>query len=329
MSDNLERSPGNGTSQRALPDLQATGQPRRSRQVLLTAVLTLILGLAAYLRLAGLGDESFWLDEGYTVAFTGLPFRKMMAYIATRDVHPPLYYILIKFWRNLGDSEVILASPFRRIRRRRGGLHVVPGGGTLGGRCRRRVLASPRHIRGGDLVFAGSQDVQPPASAHRPVSPVFPQVRLAFPVCRRGRTRQFPPHVPPLRDCVGLTVFTLALLYTHNVAIFLWGAQLFAGGLLGLVPLVRSRRRRSGGDSANPAFRQSAFRQWIVCQAVIGVLLPALASGPVRPERQRALPVLGSNGRTWTRCGRSSDSCLRVGGYGMSPSYGTPQSSSS
>ena len=111
MSDNLERSPGHDSSERALPGFQATGQPRRSRQVLLTVVLTFILGLAAYLRLAGLGAESLWLDEGYTVAFTGLPFRKMMVYIATRDVHPPLYYILIQFWRYLGDSEVMLRFP--------------------------------------------------------------------------------------------------------------------------------------------------------------------------------------------------------------------------
>src|SRR3989304_5512375 len=111
MVDNPELSPASGSSLRDFSCPEETLQARKWSQVFLTVTLAFILGLAAYLRLVGLGDESFWMDEGYTMAYTGLPFTKMIAYIATRDVHPPLYYILIKFWRTLGDSEAFLRLP--------------------------------------------------------------------------------------------------------------------------------------------------------------------------------------------------------------------------
>ena len=80
-------------------------------QVFPTIVLTVVLGIAVYVRLLGLGAESFWLDEGYSLACTELPFRKRIAYIATRDVHPPLYYILFTIWRSTGNSEMWLRIP--------------------------------------------------------------------------------------------------------------------------------------------------------------------------------------------------------------------------
>jgi uncharacterized membrane protein len=237
---------------------------RKWAQLFLTVVLTLILGLAAYLRLAGLGTESLWLDEGYTVAFTGLPFRKMMAYIATRDVHPPLYYILIKIWRNLGDSEVLLRLP-----------SVVFGVAAVAymwsmveehwGAA--AATASSLLLATSEMAIYYSQEARM-YSLLLLLTVLSLRCFLRFVALFRfagedGQGNSFPRATA--RDCVGLTVFTLALLYTHNVAVFLWGAQLFAGGLLGVVPIVRSRGRRSGVDKANPS-----FRQWLVCQAVIG-----------------------------------------------------------
>ena len=104
MVDNPELSPASGSSLRDFSCPEETLQARKWSQVFLTVTLSCILGLAAYLRLAGLGDESFWMDEGGTMAYTGLPFTKMIAFIATRDANPPLYYILIKFWRNLAPQ---------------------------------------------------------------------------------------------------------------------------------------------------------------------------------------------------------------------------------
>jgi uncharacterized membrane protein len=246
-------------------------QARKWGQLFLTVVLTFILGLAAYLRLAGLGTESLWLDEGYTVAFTGLPFGKMMAYIATRDVHPPLYYILIKIWRYLGDSEAFLRFP-----------SVVFGIAAVA-----YMWAMVEEHWGAAAAAASSLLLATSAMAiyYSQEARMYSLLLLLTVLSLRcflrfvslfrfagedGQGNSFPRATA--RDCAGLTVFTLALLYTHNVAVFLWGAQLFAGGALGLQLFVRSRRKRSGGDIVGPGFLHGSFRQWLICQAVIGVL---------------------------------------------------------
>jgi hypothetical protein len=267
MNDNPELSPASGSSQRTFSCPEVTIQAqRKSFQILSTATLAFILGFAAYLRLAGLGDESFWMDEGYTMAYTGLPFTKMIAYIATRDVHPPLYYILIKFWRTLGDSEAFLRLPSAVF-----GIAAVAYMWSLVKEHWGTAAATAS-----SLLLATSEVAIWYSQENRMYSLVLLLTVLSLRFflrfvalfqCAGEDGQGNPAPRAALRDCLGVTVFTLALLYTHSVTIFLWGTQLLVGGLLGLIPLIRSRRRRSGGDSGNPA-----FRQWILCQAVIGVL---------------------------------------------------------
>jgi hypothetical protein len=271
MIDHPEQSPTRGSLLCALSHSEETLQTRKSYQVLITFLLAFILGLAAYLRLAGLGDESFWYDEGYTMAYTGLPFTKMITYIATRDAHPPLYYILIKFWRNLGDSEAFLRLPSAVF-----GIAAVGYMWSLVKEHWGTTAATAS-----SLLLATSEVAIWYSQENRNYSLVLLLTVLSLRFFLRfvalfqctGEDGQGDPAPrAPLRDCLGITVFTLALLYTHNVTIFLWGTQLLLGGLLGLRTLVRSRRGRSGGDSGKPVFRNIAFRQWILCQAVIGVL---------------------------------------------------------
>ena len=271
MSDNLERSSGNGSSQNAFPDLKATVQTRKSPRVLLTFALTFILGIATYLRLSGLDSKSFWLDEGYTVAFTQLPFRKMIGYIATRDPHPPLYYILIKIWRNLGDSEMFLRLPSAVF-----GVAAVAYMWSMV-----EEHWGPAAAAAASLLLATSSVAIYYSQEARMYSLLLLLTVLSLRFFLRfvglfrftGEDGQGdPPPRAAAWDCLGLIVFTLALLYTHNVAVFLWGAQLFVGGVLGLQLLVRSHRGRSGSRLGNPGFRHSAFRQWIICQAVVGAL---------------------------------------------------------
>src|SRR3990172_565152 len=264
MIDNPELSPASGSSQRTFSCPEETLQTRKPFQVLLTLLLAFILGLAAYLRLAGLGDESFWFDEGGTMAYTGLPFTKMIAFIATRDANPPLYYILIKFWRNLGDSEAFLRLPSAVF-----GIAAVAymwslvkehwGAAT--------ATASSLLLATSEMAIWYSQENRM-YSLVLLLTVLFLQFFLRFVAlfqCTGEDGQGNPAPRATLRDCLGVTVCTIALLYTHSMTIFLWGTQLLLGGLLGLIPLVRSRRRRSGGDSANPAFRNIAFRQWILC----------------------------------------------------------------
>lgn len=53
------------------------------------------LGLAALLvRLYGLTHESLWLDEGYTLLFSGLPMKRVLL-VGGAHEHPPLYYTIV------------------------------------------------------------------------------------------------------------------------------------------------------------------------------------------------------------------------------------------
>jgi len=79
------------------------GQTRRSK---LTLLLLVILLLASFgLRVYRLGDKSVWWDEG----LAAWAARQSLADIArwtAADVHPPLYFWMLHFWRRAsGDSE--------------------------------------------------------------------------------------------------------------------------------------------------------------------------------------------------------------------------------
>jgi hypothetical protein len=60
--------------------------------------------VAAALRLVGLGHESFWFDEVWSVLQVQLGASELLASLATSDVHPPLYSLLLWLWVRLGDS---------------------------------------------------------------------------------------------------------------------------------------------------------------------------------------------------------------------------------
>src|SRR5262245_26032589 len=67
-----------------------------------------VLGLAFALRVYRLDWQSFWYDEGVTAFMVG---RDPVAIIeaAARDIHPPLYYLWIRFWSIfVGSSEFAL-----------------------------------------------------------------------------------------------------------------------------------------------------------------------------------------------------------------------------
>ncbi len=73
-------------------------------------LLILILALAAFLRFYLLDGQSFWNDEGNSarIAERSLP---LITAAAAGDIHPPLYYYLLHFWRGVfGSSEFALRS---------------------------------------------------------------------------------------------------------------------------------------------------------------------------------------------------------------------------
>jgi len=63
-----------------------------------------IIGLAAAVRFYDATKSAIWHDEGYSLMLSSRNLGGIWAGTA-RDVHPPLYYVLLHGWRNLfGDS---------------------------------------------------------------------------------------------------------------------------------------------------------------------------------------------------------------------------------
>ena len=81
----------------------------RPRGLLLIA-LVVCLWLAGWLRFCHVGAQSYWNDEGNSLALAGRGVPAILE-AAAADIHPPAYYLALKVWRALtGDSEFALRS---------------------------------------------------------------------------------------------------------------------------------------------------------------------------------------------------------------------------
>lgn len=65
--------------------------------------------LALAVRMWRIGAESLWLDEATSLFLARKPVLDVIAWTA-KDIHPPLYYLLLHFWQVLGESEAVLRS---------------------------------------------------------------------------------------------------------------------------------------------------------------------------------------------------------------------------
>lgn len=69
-----------------------------------------IFGLATALRLHDIGAQSLWYDEGNSARIAERTIR-LIVEGAGADIHPPGYYLLLKFWRDVfGEREWALRS---------------------------------------------------------------------------------------------------------------------------------------------------------------------------------------------------------------------------
>ena len=87
----------------------ADSELRVTRTPVLTGALLLILLLGMGLRLYELDADSLWLDELKAVITSRLDFVSMLNYQAEESVHPPLLYIITRFFLTLlgGDDFVV------------------------------------------------------------------------------------------------------------------------------------------------------------------------------------------------------------------------------
>ncbi len=75
---------------------------------LIRLVVSVLLGLGVCWHVMGLDDRSLWFDEAFSWRLISFSWTEMIAR-ARQDVHPPLYYIILKLWTGLlGDSVLVM-----------------------------------------------------------------------------------------------------------------------------------------------------------------------------------------------------------------------------
>ena len=69
----------------------------------------------AVFRFYQIGSESIWIDEYHsiTLALSGGPLQIVRA--AAADVHPPLYFLLLRFWLDLFSDSLASARGFSAV----------------------------------------------------------------------------------------------------------------------------------------------------------------------------------------------------------------------
>jgi len=80
----------------------------RTRRVLLRNPFIWVAALtvaALFVRLLGIGDESLWLDEAYTLLFSQLPIDRVIT-VGGAHEEPPLYYLLVHALMRVYDSPI-------------------------------------------------------------------------------------------------------------------------------------------------------------------------------------------------------------------------------
>ena len=70
-----------------------------------------IAALAFALRIWHLGARSLWMDEGDSVGFARMSWLAFFHLLNVREVNMALYYVFLRGWLHLGDSEFFLRLP--------------------------------------------------------------------------------------------------------------------------------------------------------------------------------------------------------------------------
>jgi len=223
-----------------------------------TGLLVAVLAVGLLLRFCGLGSQSIWEDEAYSVEIASQAPSALIAETARRDFNPPLYYLVLHgALRLFGRSEFCVRLPSAVF----GFLCLVAlyavGRATLG---RRAAVVATLVLAVSAFHIIYSQE----ARAYSLMS-LLSLVSVCFfwrLLCRADAA-----------SSVGYVLASALLLYTHYYGIFVLAAQNLYLLLLALLP--RDARALTA-------------RRWLALQGAVMLLfapwLPALA-GQLRRQQ--------------------------------------------
>ncbi len=73
--------------------------------------MVVIIVLSGWLRFYYLGARNLWLDEAYSVLFAHMPAGPFWKLMWSREGNMLLYYVLLRGWVLLGDTELLIRTP--------------------------------------------------------------------------------------------------------------------------------------------------------------------------------------------------------------------------
>ncbi len=290
------------------------------------AALVVILLLAAVLRFHRIEEQSFWNDEGNSARLSERSLKLIVEGTAS-DVHPPLYYLLLRGWRELaGESEFGLRAFSAFL-----GIGIVVLTYTLG----RQLLGQRGSIAAVCGAFLAA--VNPALIYYSQETRMYELLAFLAVLSSLLLVRLLQAKRWQLTIAIGYVGVSLAGLYTH----YFFPAVLLAHNLIFLIWFIRRHRAHiefSASDSGRaekemprsaeaepiedrnqPANKKSPKRQmwldgrnWLIMMGVLILLylpwLPILLRQTGgRSGLRPSLPTFLFESAQWTTFGPTSD----------------------
>lgn len=216
-----------------------------------------------------IGSKGLWLDEAFSVWLGWQPLPEMLGWIVRIDQHPPLYYILLRFWMALGDRAAVVRA-FSAL----ASTLTIPVIYMLGRRLAGRnvgllsavILAlSPFHVRFAQETRMYALLALYASLAMLALARLLTDRRAAMvPLGHQLRTLRWQKGAtwaPIETDLawIGYVLFTAATVLTHNTAVlFPVAANLFVFGLM----IVRWR-----WPGHETQLQPPSCKNWLLAQA--------------------------------------------------------------
>lgn len=234
-----------------------------------TIPVLLLLLLAFGLRVWGLADHNIWWDEGVGAWLARLPVRTILHWTA-HDVHPPLYYLLLRgWWLLVDDGEFVLRFPSALAGTL--GVAVVYGlGQALGGRRAGTLTALLLALS--RFAITWSQEIRMYAlAATLSTTALWAAVRL----WSGGGWQVWVAYVLAAAGSLWSLYLTLSVPLIANLAFPLILPLSLSKGWLRKGRLYRRSTEPSVGDLARGGLRRSMLIRWTTAQlAVVALLIP-------------------------------------------------------
>lgn len=252
---------------------------KTDRLLAFKGLLLLVLLLAFYLRVTGLGAKSLWQDEIFTVAIAS-PGNSMSEVVSiplynTALPAPPLYFLITHFFLYVGDNDFLLRFPAMLF-----GVLGVAATYALGA----RLFGKGTGLVGAFLLAISSLHVRYSQDARFYGLIVLLSLLSLYCLWRALFDRGS-------RWWAGFVVCTLLNIYTHLLGLFVLASEIvFVGGLwITTVLIDRRRDTDAAGTSGRSEWCSYAFNKQKGLAFPVSLAIVALLYGPMIPHLVRGL----------------------------------------